>query len=147
MVVQDPPNFLVASDFSKHIKPVAVVPDPEPEADADNDSVDNLIDTALPDVSLLDFACLWVSREGGGGGRWGTLHQNLRQMPTTIQWKTSLTHTTWCKSSGLCVSESAGMEWGMGTMLHQRGLCCVSDSVVNLMDTALPVFWALCVCV
>ena len=52
MVVQDPPNFLVASDFSKHVKPVAVVPDDEPEADADNDSVENLIDTTLPDVSL-----------------------------------------------------------------------------------------------
>lgn len=48
---QEPPNFLVASDFSKHVKPVAVVPDPEPEMDADNDSVDNLINTSLPDVS------------------------------------------------------------------------------------------------
>lgn len=48
---QEPPNFLVASDFSKHVKPVAVVPEPEP--DADNDSVDNLIDAAIPDVSTI----------------------------------------------------------------------------------------------
>lgn len=52
----DPPNFLVASDFSKHVKPVAVVPDLEPEPDADNDSVDNLIDTAIPDETQFDQA-------------------------------------------------------------------------------------------
>ncbi|XP_076453265.1 huntingtin-interacting protein 1-like isoform X2 [Babylonia areolata] len=52
----DPPNFLVASDFSKHVKPVAVVPEQEPEPDADNDSVENLIDTALPDESQFNQA-------------------------------------------------------------------------------------------
>ncbi|XP_025089296.1 huntingtin-interacting protein 1-like isoform X2 [Pomacea canaliculata] len=52
----EPPNFLVASDFSKHVKPVAVVPDPEPEMDADNDSVDNLINTSLPDESQFEEA-------------------------------------------------------------------------------------------
>ncbi|KAL8599980.1 hypothetical protein ACOMHN_038979 [Nucella lapillus] len=52
----DPPNFLVASDFSKHVKPVAVVPEEEPEPDADNDSVENLIDTALPDETQFNQA-------------------------------------------------------------------------------------------
>ncbi|XP_070205634.1 huntingtin-interacting protein 1-like isoform X2 [Littorina saxatilis] len=52
----DPPNFLVASEFSKHVKPVAVVPDQEPEVDADNDSVENLIDTTLPDEKQFDQA-------------------------------------------------------------------------------------------
>ncbi|ESO95313.1 hypothetical protein LOTGIDRAFT_116962 [Lottia gigantea] len=44
----EPPNFLQASDFIKHVKPVAVVPnepDPEPEPDLDT-----------PDESLLDLA-------------------------------------------------------------------------------------------
>ncbi|XP_050411276.1 huntingtin-interacting protein 1 isoform X1 [Patella vulgata] len=45
---EEPPNFLMASDFSKHVKPVAVVPqeaDPEPEQDLDT-----------PDDSLLDLS-------------------------------------------------------------------------------------------
>jgi hypothetical protein len=42
---QEPPNFLIASDFSKHVKPVAVVPDePEPEPE----EVEDLIDTTEP---------------------------------------------------------------------------------------------------
>ena len=48
-IYQDPPNFLIASDFSKHVKPVAVVPnEPEPEVELDtpDDAVGNLIDTA-----------------------------------------------------------------------------------------------------
>ncbi|KAH9502887.1 histidine permease [Bulinus truncatus] len=46
----NPPNFLIASDFTKHIKPSAVVKEVEPEPDADNDSVDNLIDMSIPEV-------------------------------------------------------------------------------------------------
>uniref|UniRef100_A0A2C9LW83 I/LWEQ domain-containing protein n=1 Tax=Biomphalaria glabrata TaxID=6526 RepID=A0A2C9LW83_BIOGL len=44
----NPPNFLVASDFTKHIKPAAVVKEEEP--DADTDSVDNLVDMSIPEV-------------------------------------------------------------------------------------------------
>nr|XP_022336836.1 huntingtin-interacting protein 1-like isoform X2 [Crassostrea virginica] len=40
----EPPNFLIASDFNKHVKPVAVVP--EPENEPDTDSVGDLIDTS-----------------------------------------------------------------------------------------------------
>ncbi|XP_067687773.1 huntingtin-interacting protein 1-like isoform X5 [Haliotis asinina] len=48
---EEPPNFLIASDISKHVKPVAVVPsepEPEPEPELDTpevESVGNLIDT------------------------------------------------------------------------------------------------------
>ena len=45
---QDPPNFLIQSDFSKHVKPVAVVPEPEPDRDShtpEPEIVENLIDT------------------------------------------------------------------------------------------------------
>lgn len=42
----EPPNFLIASDFSKHVKPEAVVPEPEPENEPDTDSVADLIDTS-----------------------------------------------------------------------------------------------------
>ncbi|XP_048733074.1 huntingtin-interacting protein 1-like isoform X3 [Ostrea edulis] len=42
----EPPNFLIASDFSKHVKPVAVVPEPEPENEPDSESVGDLIDTS-----------------------------------------------------------------------------------------------------
>ncbi|KAK3085075.1 hypothetical protein FSP39_023884 [Pinctada imbricata] len=43
----EPPNFLIASDFSKHVKPVAVVPEPEPELETpDTDSIGDLIDTS-----------------------------------------------------------------------------------------------------
>jgi len=46
---ENPPNFLTASDFTKHIKPVAVVKE-EPEVEvSETDSVDNLIDTAEAD--------------------------------------------------------------------------------------------------
>ncbi|KAJ8312658.1 hypothetical protein KUTeg_010031 [Tegillarca granosa] len=49
----EPPNFLIASDFSKHVKPVAVVPnepepDPEPET-PETESVEDLIDTSVQD--------------------------------------------------------------------------------------------------
>ena len=48
---QDPPNFLIASDFTKHVKPAAVVKEeetePEPEVE---ESVDNLIDMSMPEV-------------------------------------------------------------------------------------------------
>ena len=30
--------------------------------------MENLTDTALPDVRLLDFVCLWVGKEWGGEG-------------------------------------------------------------------------------
>ncbi|XP_062614354.1 huntingtin-interacting protein 1-like isoform X3 [Saccostrea cucullata] len=43
---EEPPNFLIASDFSKHVKPVAVVPEPEPENEPDTDSIGDLIDTS-----------------------------------------------------------------------------------------------------
>ncbi|XP_059171925.1 huntingtin-interacting protein 1-like isoform X2 [Physella acuta] len=46
---ENPPNFLIASDFTKHIKPAAVVKEVEPEPDADTDSVDNLIDMSIPE--------------------------------------------------------------------------------------------------
>uniref|UniRef100_A0A0B7B1J1 I/LWEQ domain-containing protein n=1 Tax=Arion vulgaris TaxID=1028688 RepID=A0A0B7B1J1_9EUPU len=51
----NPPNFLIASDFTKHIKPAAVVREEEPEPDADNDSVDNLIDMSIPDVPVQEI--------------------------------------------------------------------------------------------
>ena len=41
-------NFLIQSDFSKHVKPVAVVPEPEPDRDShtpEPEIVENLIDT------------------------------------------------------------------------------------------------------
>ncbi|CAL1534396.1 unnamed protein product [Lymnaea stagnalis] len=44
-----PPNFLIASDFTKHVKPAVVVKEVEPEPDLDNDSVDNLIDMSIPE--------------------------------------------------------------------------------------------------
>ncbi|XP_041349097.1 huntingtin-interacting protein 1-like isoform X2 [Gigantopelta aegis] len=49
LLPDDPPNFLIASDFSKHVKPVAVVPnEPEPEVELDtpDDAIGNLIDTS-----------------------------------------------------------------------------------------------------
>lgn len=46
MYSKEPPNFLIASDFSKHVKPEAVVPEPEPENEPDTDSVADLIDTS-----------------------------------------------------------------------------------------------------
>lgn len=49
----EPPNFLIASDFSKHVKPVAVVPeepDPEPEVE-----VEDLIDTSEPPPPVQAF--------------------------------------------------------------------------------------------
>lgn len=51
---QEPPNFLIQSDFSKHVKPVAVVPtEPEPEPERDSitpepEAVGDLIDTSEP---------------------------------------------------------------------------------------------------
>ncbi|KAK7487938.1 hypothetical protein BaRGS_00020839, partial [Batillaria attramentaria] len=68
----DPPNFLVASDFSKHVKPVAVVPEEEPEPDADNDSVENLIDTTVPDETQFNQAF-------GDSGAMGAFNFNGRQ--------------------------------------------------------------------
>ncbi|XP_076107362.1 huntingtin-interacting protein 1-like isoform X4 [Mytilus galloprovincialis] len=53
----EPPNFLIASDFSKHVKPVAVVPDePEPEAEPEIE-VEDLIDTSVsqPPVQVNNF--------------------------------------------------------------------------------------------
>lgn len=56
---QEPPNFLIASDISKHVKPVAVVPsepEPEPEPELDTpevESVGNLIDTTEVTALLL----------------------------------------------------------------------------------------------
>ena len=48
----EPPNFLIASDFSKHVKPVAVVPDePEPEPE----EVEDLIDTTEPPPPVNNF--------------------------------------------------------------------------------------------
>lgn len=48
----EPPNFLIASDFNKHVKPVAVVPtepEPEPELETpDTDSIGDLVDTSDP---------------------------------------------------------------------------------------------------
>ncbi|GFO06726.1 huntingtin-interacting protein 1, partial [Plakobranchus ocellatus] len=48
----DPPNFLIASDFTKHVKPAAVVkeeePEPEPEVE---EAVDNLIDMSMPEAA------------------------------------------------------------------------------------------------
>ena len=46
--LQEPPNFLIQSDFSKHVKPVAVVPEVEPDRDShtpEPEPVGNLIDT------------------------------------------------------------------------------------------------------
>ncbi|BFZ18726.1 hypothetical protein BsWGS_21765 [Bradybaena similaris] len=51
----NPPNFLIASDFTKHVKPAAVVREEEPEPDADNDSVDTLIDMSIPDEPVQEF--------------------------------------------------------------------------------------------
>lgn len=52
LLPDDPPNFLIASDLSKHVKPVAVVPvEPEPEAEAETPEADGigfLIDTSSP---------------------------------------------------------------------------------------------------
>ncbi|XP_021375645.1 huntingtin-interacting protein 1-like isoform X2 [Mizuhopecten yessoensis] len=49
---EEPPNFLIASDFNKHVKPVAVVPtepEPEPELETpDTDSIGDLVDTSHP---------------------------------------------------------------------------------------------------
>ena len=44
---------MIASDFNKHVKPVAVVP--EPENEPDTDSVGDLIDTS--DVSIFVSYC------------------------------------------------------------------------------------------
>ncbi|GFR93599.1 huntingtin-interacting protein 1 [Elysia marginata] len=48
----DPPNFLIASDFTKHVKPAAVVreeePEPEPEVE---EPVENLIDMSMPEAA------------------------------------------------------------------------------------------------
>ena len=46
-ILQNPPNFLQASDLHSHVKPVAIVPDPEPEAStpAEEVATDLLIDT------------------------------------------------------------------------------------------------------
>lgn len=44
---------MIASDFNKHVKPVAVVP--EPENEPDTDSVGDLIDTS--DVSIFVAYC------------------------------------------------------------------------------------------
>ncbi|XP_052228996.1 huntingtin-interacting protein 1-like isoform X2 [Dreissena polymorpha] len=50
---ENPPNFLIQSDFSKHVKPVAVVPT-EPERERDSvtpelEAVGDLIDTSMPE--------------------------------------------------------------------------------------------------
>ncbi|KAK3598340.1 hypothetical protein CHS0354_026598 [Potamilus streckersoni] len=45
---EEPPNFLIASDFSKHVKPVAVVPEPEPDPEPEPVEVVDLVDTAVP---------------------------------------------------------------------------------------------------
>ena len=50
--LQDPPNFLIASDFSKHVKPVVVVPE-EPEPEPETDSIGDLIDTSVSQVLYL----------------------------------------------------------------------------------------------
>ncbi|GAB1608881.1 huntingtin-interacting protein 1-like isoform X2, partial [Argonauta hians] len=51
LLPDDPPNFTIASDFNKHVKPVAVVPEEVVEADADTpdfDGIGFLIDTSSP---------------------------------------------------------------------------------------------------
>ncbi|XP_036370811.1 huntingtin-interacting protein 1 isoform X2 [Octopus sinensis] len=50
LLPDDPPNFTIASDFSKHVKPVAVVPEEmEPEAETPEfDGIGFLIDTSSP---------------------------------------------------------------------------------------------------
>lgn len=46
--MQEPPNFLRASDLSSHVKPVAVVPDPEPvELETPEVEVTDLVDTTF----------------------------------------------------------------------------------------------------
>ena len=55
---QDPPNFLIQSDFSKHVKPVAVVPEPEPDRDShtpEPEIVENLIDTEPLQVCITYY--------------------------------------------------------------------------------------------
>ncbi|KAL4223742.1 histidine permease [Mactra antiquata] len=58
---EEPPNFLIQSDFTKHVKPVAVVPnEPEPEPDRDSITpepevvVADLIDTSVPPEDRFD---------------------------------------------------------------------------------------------
>ena len=49
LFLQNPPNFLVASDLSAHVSPVVILP---PHADTpENETVDmNLVDTTVPKV-------------------------------------------------------------------------------------------------
>ncbi|CAH1801834.1 unnamed protein product [Owenia fusiformis] len=50
----EPPNFLVASDYSMYERPVVTVPDPEPEPEIETPEVEaregTLIDTSTPDL-------------------------------------------------------------------------------------------------
>ena len=53
--LQHPPNFLIASDLSSHVAPVAVIPEPEPEpagtVTPETESVQDLLIDTEPNVS------------------------------------------------------------------------------------------------
>ena len=50
--LQDPPNFLRASDLSSHVTPVVVVPEPPPEPEPEPEMVvGDLVDTSTPPVT------------------------------------------------------------------------------------------------
>ena len=72
-VFQEPPNFLIQSDFSKHVKPVAVVPtEPEPEPERDThtpepEAIGDLIDTSVEDRFDATFGSNQESFNFNGG--------------------------------------------------------------------------------
>ncbi|XP_060569865.1 huntingtin-interacting protein 1-like isoform X2 [Ruditapes philippinarum] len=63
LLPDDPPNFLIQSDFNKHVKPVAVVEEPEPEPERESITPEPEIVTDLIDTSEDRFDATFGSRQ------------------------------------------------------------------------------------
>lgn len=83
LLPDEPPNFLIQSDFSKHVKPVAVVPEVEPDRDShtpEPEPVGNLIDTEPEPIQEDRFDATFGNNLGNFSFNGGTPEVDERDL-------------------------------------------------------------------